>query len=60
MISGVANRGPADVHLACEDQRFQARARQVGAAHGEHTVQPPRSFVACDGNFVAGVVPEVL
>lgn len=57
MISGVANRGTANVHLACEDQRFQARARQVRAAHGEHTVQPPRSLVASDCHLDGDLVP---
>ncbi len=55
MISGVANPDAADAHLTCEDQRLQARARQVGTAHGEHAVQPPRSFVAVDRDLVTAV-----
>ena len=55
MISGVANRDAADAHLTCEDQRFQARARQVGTAHGEHAVQPPRSLIAVDRDLVTAV-----
>lgn len=60
MISGVANRGRSHADLAREDQRLEARARQVGAADGQHAVQPLRSFIALDRDLVTRIFGRLL
>ena len=51
MISGVADGGGLDRHLAREDQRLQPRARQFRQARRQHAVEPGRALVAGDGDF---------
>ena len=46
MISGVANGIGADPDLPGQDQRLQPRARQRGAAHRQHAVEPHRALIA--------------
>ena len=53
MISGVADGGASDGDLACEDQRFQPRTRQLRTAYREHAVEPARALVAGDGDVQA-------
>ena len=51
MISGVADGGAFDADLACQDQRFQPRARQLGQARRQHAVEPAHTLVAADGDL---------
>ena len=51
MISGVADRGASDHHLALEDQHFQPRARELLKLPRKHPVEPARVLVAGDGEL---------
>ena len=39
-VAGIADRAAADRDVAGEDQRLEARARQLRDAGGEHAVEP--------------------
>ena len=44
-MARIADRAAADRDRAVEDQRLEARARQVGDVRGQHAVEPLAGFV---------------
>ena len=53
MVGGVANRRAADAHLARENERLEARTRQVGAARRQRAVQPRARLAGGQRQFAA-------
>ena len=53
---GIADRARLDRHLAVEDQRLEARARQRRDARGEHAIEPLAILFGGDCDDFGGAV----
>ena len=55
-VARIADRAAADRDRAGEDQRLEARARQLGDARGEHAVEPLAGLSLGDHDCFAAMI----